>query len=186
MLKLGSLLVLVSGLSACGVDTPVAGVGSEPSSSAAKSPSAQAALNQTTQAAPAKPKPAAAVGSSLANQRFGEAITETTETALASIAGSPADYTDKTVRTTGKVTAVCQAAGCWMEIGDETSRAHIKMSGHSFFVPKTAAGHMAVVQGIVKGGPPVDECGAKDSCGGADNGALARLEIVATGVEFID
>ena len=47
----------------------------------------------------------------------------------------------------GKVTAVCQNRGCWMEIGDETKRAHIKMAGHSFFVPKTAFGHHAIVQG---------------------------------------
>lgn len=178
MLKSGSLLVFVGVLAACGVDAaPTA----EPSASVTVS-AARNANTQTTSTS----KPAKAVGSSLVNQRFGEPITETTDTSLASIASSPADYTDKTIRTTGKVTAVCQAAGCWMEIGDETSRAHIKMSGHSFFVPKTAGGHTAIVQGIVKGGPPVDECGAKDSCGGADNGALAKLEIVATGVEFID
>lgn len=186
MLKSGRMLLWCGGLLAgwvgCGVDpAPTA----EPSAAAPQSASARAALSSPAAGNKAKPAPAAA-SSSLAQQRFGEPITETTETSLASIASSPAEYTDKTIRTTGKVMAVCQAAGCWMEIGDEASRAHIKMSGHSFFVPKTAGGHTAIVQGVVKGGPPVDECGAKDQCGGADNGALAKLEIVATGVEFID
>jgi starvation-inducible outer membrane lipoprotein len=123
---------------------------------------------------------------SFAKKLFGAPITEKTDTSLADLATSPANYADKTVRTTGKVVAVCKKAGCWMEIGDDASRAHIKMAGHGFFVPKTSDGHTAIVQGTVKPGAPQNECGSKDSCGGEDNGALAKVEIVATGVEFVD
>jgi len=73
-----------------------------------------------------------------------------------------------------------------MEIGDENSKAHVKMSGHSFLVPRTSDGHRAVVQGVVSATEAENSCGAKDNCGGPEHGANAKLEIVATGVEFID
>ncbi|NUP08521.1 MAG: DUF4920 domain-containing protein [Polyangiaceae bacterium] len=144
------------------------------------------AAETTTATSTATGAGASTDGGSLAKKTFGAAITEATDTNLADIAAAPASFTDKTVRTTGKVVAVCKKAGCWMEIGDDSSRAHVKMSGHSFTVPRTSSGHTAVVQGTVKGGAPENECGSKDSCGGEENGAIAKVEIVATGVEFID
>jgi hypothetical protein len=122
----------------------------------------------------------------LKQTKFGEAITESQETALADILADPSKFAGKTVRTSGTVLAVCKAAGCWMEVGDENKRAHIKMSGHSFVVPRNSDGHRAVLQGVVKSGEPQNECGSKDKCGGSENGALAKLEIEATGVEFVD
>ncbi len=136
-------------------------------------------------AASGAPAPTAA-GGAVKKNSFGTAITETNQVALTSIAQTPADYANKVVKTTGTIKAVCQTAGCWMEIQDETSRAHIKMSGHSFYVPKDASGRRAVVQGTVQAGEAQDTCGAKDACGGTDNGAIAKLEIVATGVELLD
>ena len=41
--------------------------------------------------------------------------------------------------------AVCKAMGCWMEIKDDTTEAHIKMAGESFFVPKTSAAGTATL-----------------------------------------
>jgi Domain of unknown function (DUF4920) len=81
------------------------------------------------------------------------------------------------------VTAVCKAMGCWMEIGDPGSQAHVKMAGHSFFVPKDASGHRAIVQGTVL---PTsnDECSAAEAK--QQTGTVAKLEIEATGVEFVD
>jgi hypothetical protein len=68
---------------------------------------------------------------------------------LADIAKSPARYENQLVATSGRVTAVCQEMGCWMEIQDETGQAHVKMHGHAFFVPKSASGHVARVQAKV-------------------------------------
>jgi hypothetical protein len=127
--------------------------------------------------------------SSLAGQKFGEPITEATETSLDDIVSDPGKYKDRSLRTTGTVTAVCQHMGCWMEIGDEAKRAHIRMAGHSFFVPKTASGHRAIVQGRLTGADPLGgECNHEgaDSCGGEANGVVAKLEIEAVGVEFVD
>ena len=89
---------------------------------------------------------------------------------------------DKTVRTEGVVSAVCKSMGCWMEIADPAGQAHIKMAGHSFFVPRDASGHRAVVQGTVLR-PSHDECSEEAK---QQTGAVAKIEIEATGVEFLD
>ena len=97
---------------------------------------------------------------------------------LAEIAKDPARYADRTLATTGKVTAVCQEMGCWMEIRDESGQAHVRMHGHDFFVPKTASGHVARVQAtVVKGSD--EECADKGPGSG-----LAKVELDATGVEL--
>ena len=62
------------------------------------------------------------------------------------------------------VSAVCQSMGCWMQITDTSGKAHIKMAGHSFFVPKESSGHRAMVQGKVLTGNQPNACGA-DGCG---------------------
>jgi hypothetical protein len=127
-----------------------------------------------------KPAPAAAASStpSSGTLLLGERITSTV-VPLADIARDPARYAGKTVATTGKVTAVCQEMGCWMEIRDEAGQAHIRMHGHNFFVPKTASGHVARVQAtLVKGSD--EECAEK----GPSGGTLAKVELDATGVEL--
>jgi len=140
-----------------------------------------------TSAAPAPTANVAKPDKSVLSQtKFGEPIAEGAPTALTSIAGDPAKFAGQKVRTEGIVKSVCKAAGCWMEIEDASGRAHVKMADHKFYVPKNADGHRARVEGTVKAGAPADECGAKDSCGGAAHGALAKLEIEATGVEFLD
>jgi hypothetical protein len=152
--------------------------------SAAPEPKATQTAAAETQAP--KTKETSGATASLAGKAFGDKITLSDDVELASIVTDPSKFADQTVRTTGVVQAVCQKAGCWMEIGDAQGRAHIKMAGHAFLVPKSASGHRAIVQGTVKSGAPANECGSKDSCGGTDNGAIAKIEIVATGVEFID
>jgi hypothetical protein len=168
--------VLASSLAACAAEEPA-----KPDTQLASAPPSASAAR-----APVAATSAARTVAPLAEKKFGAPITETTETALGDIVKNPASFADKPVRTTGVVQAVCQAAGCWMEIGDGSERTHVKMAGHAFVVPKHASGHRAVVQGSVKGGDAANECAHKDGCGGAEKGALAKLEIVATGVEFID
>lgn len=132
---------------------------------------------------PPVPVPSSA-GRSLAQKRFGAEITEKTSTGIDALVREPAKYTSQTVRTEGVVSAVCQSMGCWMEIRDDAGQAHIKMAGHSFFVPKDASGHRAVVQGTVLSvTTPKDECATEAE---KQTGAVAKVEIVATGVEFVD
>jgi hypothetical protein len=122
--------------------------------------------------------------------------------ALSDVAKNPSAFVGKRFATTGTVTAVCQHMGCWMEIKDDSGEAHIKMAGHAFFVPKTAAGHKArVLATLVKSegdGACADEgmAAAGEAREGAKKGCraeaeaqlgrpLAKLELVAEGVELM-
>ena len=128
------------------------------------------------------PRAAAAPGTKL-----GSAITETTVTPLSQIVAEPARFVDKVVRTEGLVTGVCQAKGCWMEIGDEAGTAHVKFAGYAFFVPRSASGKRAVVQGKLV--PTADSCASKDGCreaGEKASGQVAKVDLEATGVELLD
>lgn len=116
--------------------------------------------------------------------RLGEPISAGTVAlvALADVAAHPASFRGKTIATTGTVTAVCQEMGCWMEIRDDRGQAHIRMHGHSFFVPKTASGHHARVQATVVDPKNATEC---EDDARADAGvALTKVELDATGVEL--
>jgi hypothetical protein len=143
-----------------------------PSESVAVAPAPEKGVQRAT-ATPLKP---------LERKKFGAEITEKTSTALDALLKEPAKFTAKTVRTEGVVSAVCKSMGCWMEIADPVGQAHIKMAGHSFFVPRDASGHRAVVQGTVLR-PSSDECSEEAK---AQTGAVAKIEIEATGVEFVD
>jgi len=100
---------------------------------------------------------------------------------LEEIAKSPARYENQLVATSGRVTAVCQEMGCWMEIEDESGEAHVKMHGHTFFVPKTATGHVARVQAKVL--RRSDEA-CTDSPPPKRSASASKVELDATGVEL--
>jgi hypothetical protein len=127
------------------------------------------------------PAPAAPAKGSLA---LGAPIAPGAQTvSLADVAKDPASFKGKTITTTGTVTSVCQHMGCWMEIKDDASQAHIKMAGHDFFVPKTASGRKAKVQAtLVPSDDENAECNkeASDQMGKA----VAKLQLEATGVEL--
>jgi hypothetical protein len=110
---------------------------------------------------------------------LGERITSSV-VPLADIAKNPAKFANRTVATTGTVTSVCQEMGCWMEIRDESGQAHVRMHGHSFFVPKTASGHVARVQATVLTAPD-EECTDQPPAAGK---SLAKVDLDATGVEL--
>lgn len=71
--------------------------------------------------------------------------------ALADLLARPAEFQNKTVRTSGTVGRVCQQRGCWMELRAETGGgvARVPMAGHAFFVPQDISGRAAVVEGLV-------------------------------------
>jgi hypothetical protein len=120
----------------------------------------------------------------LNQKKFGAEITEKTSTALDALIKEPRKFSTKTVRTEGVVSAVCKSMGCWMELADDAGHAHIKMAGHSFFVPKDASGHRAIVQGTLLAPTETeDECRQEAK---QQTGKVAKIEIEATGVEFVD
>jgi hypothetical protein len=123
--------------------------------------------------------------------RLGAAVPDGNTVGLASIARAPAEYEGKAFTTTGKVTAVCQHMGCWMELQDEGGEAHVKMAGHAFFVPRTASGRRARVLGrLVRAGEPEPACahgggGCRAEAEGQLGRPLPKLELVAEGVELL-
>ena len=158
--------------------------------------------------APATP-PAPTAKADEGSLRLGTPIEASAQkVALADVAKNPSAFVGKTFATTGTVTAVCQHMGCWMEIKDDASEAHIKMAGHAFFVPKTASGRKArVLATLVKndedgacaedkdglsaaGAAPAGEKHAKGKGCKAEAEAqlgrpLAKMELIAEGVELM-
>jgi uncharacterized protein DUF4920 len=100
---------------------------------------------------------------------------------LSDLVREPARFADKTVRVEGKVSAVCQNRGCWLELGDDAGSAHVKLKGHSFFVPKDAQGKRAEVEARVF--PNVDKGHCEEEAA-EQTGRVAKIELEATGVEL--
>lgn len=117
-----------------------------------------------------------------ASLKLGAPIRGSTVVPLTSIAKDTQKYAKTTVKTEGRVTAVCQAMGCWMEIADTNSEAHIRMSGHSFFIPKNASGRRAIVEGTVLPRPDNGECEQEAT---QATGKTVKVELDATGVELL-
>lgn len=116
--------------------------------------------------------------------KLGEPITSGAPVvALADVMKTPDAFKGKEFVTTGTVTAVCQQMGCWMEIKDATSEAHIKMAGERFFVPKTSAGHTARVQGTLVDITGGDADCAKEAASQTGH-QVAKIQLEATGVEL--
>jgi len=106
---------------------------------------------------------------------------KTPEVSLSEVLGAPSKYADKNVRLTGTITSVCQGMGCWLQLGDPKGSAHVKLRGHSFFVPKNSSGRSAVIEGKVL--PALDE-GHCETEAKEQTGVVAKVELEASGVEI--
>jgi hypothetical protein len=145
-------------------------------------PSSSAAVAEPAPAiAPATPAAPAIAATPTGGQsvRLGAAISAP-EVALADVAKDPESFAGRSFTTRGTVTAVCQSMGCWMEIKDASNGAHLRMHGHSFFVPKTASGRQARVQATLVPNGAAKAC-ADEECASKN---LALLQLDATGVEL--
>jgi hypothetical protein len=142
----------------------------------------------TAQTKTEEPKPQAPAPTANAPAKLGAPIGASPAASLTDIAKNPGNYKGKKIVTTGTVTAVCQEAGCWMEIKDEAGQAHIKMAGHSFFVPRSASGKKARVEAtVLEVGQKVQ--GHHDDCEGEaekqTGKPLPKLQLEAHGVEIL-
>ncbi|MCS6901337.1 MAG: DUF4920 domain-containing protein [Myxococcales bacterium] len=134
------------------------------------------------QAPSARAIPAAQTTPAAEKKVYGEGVSQDVELVpLATLLQSPERYAEKTIRTEGRVTAVCKSKGCWLEIGDEHSMAHVKLGNHRFFVPRDAAGQHAVVQARVL---PQVQKGHCEQEAEEQTGRVAKIELDATGVEL--
>lgn len=113
--------------------------------------------------------------------------------ALAEVAAAPEKFKGQAFVATGTVGSVCQHRGCWMTLQDEKGEAFIRMAGHSFLIPKDAAGKKArVLATLAPAGEPEGSTCSEGKAGGCKAEAqeqqggkpLAKLELEASGVEL--
>lgn len=94
--------------------------------------------------------PAFAADAAPAVQTFGAPVTVEKPTNLGKLAKSPAKFQGQTIRVEGTVKAVCQGAGCWVEVVDAKGASFIARSlDESVLLPKDCKGQKIVVQGLL-------------------------------------
>lgn len=95
--------------------------------------------------------PTASASNADSVQYFGEKITEEGAMPSDSAMAMMGDKTEMKCKLTGKVDAVCQKKGCWMELknADGTSM-RVTFKDYGFFMPKDCSGKTAIVDGIAK------------------------------------
>jgi hypothetical protein len=80
--------------------------------------------------------------------KLGKPLTIKDPMPLATLLAKPGDYVGKTVQVKAKITEVCQAMGCWMNLAnDQGQTLQIKVNDGEIEFPKDAAGKMAVAEG---------------------------------------
>lgn len=80
---------------------------------------------------------------------LGKPLTLKKPMAISKLMQSPDAYVGKVVQVRGKVTGVCEKAGCWMQLVEPASGAsvRIKVKDGEIVFPQEAIGKMAVAEG---------------------------------------
>lgn len=117
-------------------------------------------------------------------RRFGEALSAAAQrTTLPEALRNHSQIGNSMVRVEGQIVAVCQHMGCWMEIRDANTQAHVRMHGHSFFLPRDVNGKRAAMSGTIVAAHNPTEC---DESAREATGRVAQIEFDAHGVEVYD
>ena len=124
------------------------------------------------------------------SETFGKPLGDAPKVPLAEIVKTPEAFLGKTLRTEGRVSAVCAMKGCWMTLNQNDRTVRVTFKDYGFFVPKDIAGATAAVEGVFSV-TTIPEATAKhyasETPGGkpeAISGDQKELSLVATGVEL--
>jgi Domain of unknown function (DUF4920) len=80
----------------------------------------------------------------------GSDITVKKPVKISKLAKNPDKFVGKVIRIEGTAKAVCQGAGCWVEVSDAKGVTFLAKSlDESVLLPKDSAGRSIVVQGVV-------------------------------------
>lgn len=92
-----------------------------------------------------------ATGAIGADQKVGKPLTLLAPIPLAQIGAQPEKYVGKTVQVRGRVTEVCEAMGCWMNLVDPIGERSIwiKVNDGELVFPKSAVGKLAIAEGTL-------------------------------------
>lgn len=84
-----------------------------------------------------------------ADQKLGKPLVGTEPVPLATVIAQSDRYVGKTVQVKGKVTEVCQMAGCWMNLADNQGHLlRIKVKDGDIVFPKNSVGKTAIAEGL--------------------------------------
>lgn len=84
-------------------------------------------------------------------QFFGEKITADGARPTDSLKSMMGTDSTLNCKLTGKIDAVCQKKGCWMELKNtDGSTMRVTFKDYGFFMPKDCAGKTAIVEGVAK------------------------------------
>jgi hypothetical protein len=110
-----------------------------------------------------------------AGARLGRTLTLPKPVTVSALMASPDAHVGKVVQVKGKVTEVCQKAGCWMQLVDAGHAIRIKVNDGDIVFPRSAIGKTAVAEGILR----------KTELTWAQAVARARHEAEERGVDFL-
>jgi hypothetical protein len=83
-----------------------------------------------------------------AETKLGKPLSSKQTIAIEELLAKPQSYVGKNVQVRGKVTEVCQMAGCWMMLTDDNGKAvRIKVRDGDIVFPKDSIGRQAVAEG---------------------------------------
>lgn len=130
----------------------------------------------------------AATAAAAQEKKYGNGVTLATATKVESLLSQPDQHLGKTVRVDGVVTAVCEMAGCWMELGDAKPGAktlRFKVDDGVIVFPVSAKGRRASAEGVFEklSGEMAHEYEAdrRKSKGGDTRNPVPRFQVKATG-----
>ncbi len=82
---------------------------------------------------------------------FGEKITADNAQPTDSLQSMMGSKTELNCKLIGKIDAVCQKKGCWMELkNNDGTTMRVTFKDYGFFMPKDCSGKTAIVDGIAK------------------------------------
>lgn len=81
--------------------------------------------------------------------KLGKPLELKQQTSIVEVNANPAAYVGKMIQVKGKVTDLCQKAGCWMNLVDASGGAplRIKVRDGEIVFPKSAVGKFAIAEG---------------------------------------
>jgi hypothetical protein len=83
-----------------------------------------------------------------ADQKLGQPLAKAEAMPVADLLARPEPFVGKTVQVKGKVTEVCEMAGCWMNLtGGDGRLLRIKVEDGVIVFPKDSVGKMAIAEG---------------------------------------
>ena len=134
-----------------------------------------------------------------AELKLGTPLTVKDPVSVGKIYAEPEKFLGKTVAVKGKITAVCQMMGCWMNLVDESSgkMIRVQMKEGEIVIPKQSAGKIAIAEGtltkielskeqaIAEAKHEADEIGRKFDPA-AVKGPVTRYQIKGIGAVVLD